>query len=66
MEESTKQTGGARIGAGRKPKPGRRHTVRLLDEHTEWLRRLGDGDLSDGIAEATRRLQAVAGLPDKR
>ena len=59
MEEKNKAGhGGARPGAGRKPKsatgPAPRRQVTLDDETLAILRELGDGNVSEGIRVAAR------------
>ncbi len=53
--------GGARAGAGRRPRFGRpmiRKTIRLTAEEIARLERLGAGNLSEGVRAALRQARA--------
>lgn len=54
---TTNKHGGPGRGQGRKRKYTElvRHTVTLLPEHAEWLRKLGNGKLSEGIRILTEK-----------
>ena len=58
MNAPTKQHGGARNGAGRKPVDTVEHRVRLPRDVISLLKALGNGRLRDGIVKLARSYRA--------